>query len=156
MGSISRLLFGHERAVFTNGQFGFDARPGLLAFILIALFLSTFIYLVYIRPRLRLSKRMTLALALLRTTLMVLLVFMLLRPVLVVSSVVPRSSYVALAIDDSLSMTLRDTPGGLTRLEWAKQVLLNQQSSGQSSGAGSFITRLEEKFRTNLYGFSGE
>jgi len=156
MGSISRLLFGHERAVFTNGQFGFDVRPGPLALILIALFLSTFIYVVYIRPRLRLSKRMTLALALLRTTLMALLVFMLLRPVLVVSSVVPRSGYVALAIDDSLSMTLRDTPGGSTRLEWAKQVLLSQQSSGQSSAPGSFITRLEEKFRTNLYGFSGE
>src|SRR5687767_14357601 len=148
MGSISRLLFGHERAVFTNGQFGFDVRPGPLLVILIVLLLSIFIYVVYIRPRLRLSKRMTLALALLRTTLMALLVFMLLRPVLVVSSVVPRSSYVALAIDDSLSMTLRDTPGGVTRLESVKQALLNQQTSGQSS----FITRLEEKFRTNLYG----
>ena len=26
MGSLARLLFGHERAVFTNGQFGFDVR----------------------------------------------------------------------------------------------------------------------------------
>ena len=32
MGLLARLLFGHERAVFTNGQFGCDVRPrvGLL------------------------------------------------------------------------------------------------------------------------------
>jgi uncharacterized membrane protein len=152
MGPLARLLFGHERAVFTNGQFGFDLRPRPLVIILIVLFLIGFIYVVYIRPRLRLSKRMTVTLALLRTTLLALMVFMLLRPVLVVSSAVPRSSYVALAIDDSLSMTLVDTPGRLTRLESVKQALLKQPKSGQSP----FINRLEEKFRTNLYGFSGE
>lgn len=156
MGPLARLLFGHERAVFTNGQFGFDLRPRPLIVILIALVLSVFVYLVYIRPRLRLSKRMTVTLALLRTTLLALLVFMLLRPVLVVSSAVPRSSYVALAIDDSQSMTLVDTPGRLTRLESVKQALLASGSSGPSSGQGPFINRLEEKFRTNLYGFSGE
>jgi uncharacterized membrane protein len=152
MGSLARFLFGHEQAVFTNGQFGFDLRPRAWIVILIALCLAVFIYVVYIRPRWRMSKRMTVVLALLRTTLMALLLFMLLRPVLVVSSAIPRSSYVALAIDDSLSMTLVDTPGRVTRLESVKQALLTPRSSSQTS----FINRLEEKFRTNLYGFSGE
>lgn len=156
MGPLARLLFGHERAVFTNGQFGFDLRPRPFVVILIALVLSVFVYVAYIRPRLRLSKRMTVVLALLRTTLLALIVFMLLRPVLVVSSAVPRSSYVALAIDDSLSMKLVDTPGRLTRLGSVKQALLTSGSSGQKSGQSPFINRLEEKFRTNLYGFSGE
>ncbi len=71
---------------------------------------------------------------------------------MVVSSVVPRSSYVALAIDDSLSMKLQDTPGRVTRLDYARQMLLAPQSSGKNS----FLTGLEEKFKTNLYGFSGE
>src|SRR5437773_7826822 len=152
MGSLARLLFGHERAVFTNGQFGFDVRPRPVILILIAILLGVFIYFAYIRPRFRMAKHVSVVLALLRTTLIVLLVFMLFRPVVVVSSVVPRSSYVALAIDDSLSMKLQDTPGRATRLEAVKHALLTPQSSGQTS----FITRLEEKFKTNLYGFSSE
>ncbi|HEX3227330.1 MAG TPA: glutamine amidotransferase, partial [Pyrinomonadaceae bacterium] len=37
-------------------------------------------------------------------------------------------------------------------LDYAKQMLLSPPASGKSS----FISRLEEKFKTNLYGFSGE
>ena len=145
-------MFGHERAVFTNGQLGFDVRPRLFLLILVALLLGVFIYLIYIRPQLRVPKPVTFLLALFRTTLIALIVFMLLRPVVVVSSVIPRNSYVAVAIDDSLSMKLKDTPGRSTRLDSVKQALL----APQSSGSGSFIARLEEKFKTNLYGFSGE
>lgn len=152
MGSIARLLFGHERAVFTNGQFGFDVRPRLWLILLLAILLAVFIYFVYVRPRLRVGKRTTVILALLRAMLIVLVMFMLLKPVVVVSSVVPRSSYVALAIDDSLSMKLQDTPGRALRLDYAKQMLLAPQSRGKNS----FVGRLEEKFKTNLYGFSGE
>jgi uncharacterized membrane protein len=152
MGSLARLLFGHERAVFTNGQFGFDVRPRVWLLILLVILVGVFIYFVYVRPRLRVGRRMTVVLATLRTALIALVIFMLLKPVVVVSSVVPRSSYVALAIDDSLSMKLQDTPGRATRLDYAKQMLLSPPASGKSS----FISRLEEKFKTNLYGFSGE
>ena len=152
MGSLARLLFGHERAVFTNGQFGFDVRPRIWLLILLAILVGVFIYFVYVRPRLRVNRRMTVVLATLRTALIALVIFMLLQPVVVVSSVVPRSSYVALAIDDSLSMKLQDTPGRATRLDYARQMLLSPPASGKSS----FISRLEEKFKTNLYGFSGQ
>jgi hypothetical protein len=152
MGSLARLLFGHERAVFTNGQFGFDVRPRVWLLILLAILVGVFIYFVYVRPRFRVTRRTTVILATLRTALIALVIFMLLKPVVVVSSVVPRSSYVALAIDDSLSMKLQDTPGRTTRLDYAKQMLLSPPASGKNS----FISRLEEKFKTNLYGFSGE
>src|SRR5205085_5377927 len=79
-----------------------------------------------------------------------LMIVLLLRPVVVVSSVVPRSSYVAMIIDDSVSMKLRDVPGGATRLETVKQALLNADPNKDS-----FLNRLEKKFKTNLYGFSG-
>src|SRR4051812_667883 len=152
MGSLSRLLFGHERAVFSNGQFGFDLRPRVWLIILFALLLGAFICFIYIRPRFRVSRQTTFVLASLRALLIVLVAFMLLKPVVVVSSVVPRSSYVALAIDDSLSMKLQDTPQRATRLDYAKQMLLAPQASGKNS----FLTSLEEKFKTNLYGFAGE
>jgi uncharacterized membrane protein len=152
MGSLARLLFGHERAVFANGHFGFDLRPRLWLILLFAVLLGAFIYSVYVRPSFRLKKHTTVILASLRAALIVLVAFMLLKPVVVVSSVVPRSSYVAMAIDDSLSMKLQDTPGRLTRLEYAKQMLLATPASGKNS----FLANLEEKFKTNLYGFSGE
>jgi uncharacterized membrane protein len=152
MGSLARLLFGHERAVFSNGQFSFDVRPRLWLILPGVVLLAVFIYYVYVRPRLRVSKHTTIILASLRAALIVLVAFMLLKPVVVVSSVVPRSSYVALAIDDSLSMKLQDTPGRATRLEYAKQMLLAPPSSGKNS----FIASLEEKFKTNLYGFASE
>src|SRR5262245_24831260 len=152
MGTVARLLFGHERAVFTNGQFGFDVRPRLWLIVLFAILLGTFIYFLYVRPRLRITRRITVLLASLRVALIVLVVFMLLKPVIVVSSVVPRSSYVAVAIDDSLSMKLQDTPARATRLAYARQMLLESPTTGKNS----FLTNLEEKFKTNLYGFSRE
>ncbi len=151
MNQLVRFLFGHERAVFTNGQLGFDVRARPLLLMLIALLIGVFLYWVYIRPRARLLKRTAAALVALRAALLILMTLLLLRPVIVVSSVIPRSSYVAIVIDNSLSMTLKDMPGGASRLDAVRQTLLTPQSPGQNS----FLTRLEEKFKTNLYEFSG-
>ena len=150
MNQLVRFLFGHEQAVFTNGRFGFDVRPSAVVLLLILLLAAAFIYFIYLRPRIRLSKRTTATLIVLRAALIALMIVLLLRPVVVVSSVIPRSSYVAMVIDDSVSMKLRDAPGGATRLETVKQALLNADP-----GKDSFLNRLEKKFKTNLYGFSG-
>ena len=97
----------------------------------------------------RLGKRTTVTLVALRAAMLALMVILLLRPVVVVSSVIPRSSYVAMLVDDSVSMKLRDVAGGATRLDSVKQALLNT-----TPGKNSFLNRLEQKFKTNLYGFS--
>ena len=57
MEQLVRFLFGHERAVFRNGQFGFDVRPGALTLVLIFLVIGVFTYFIYIRKRGRLPKR---------------------------------------------------------------------------------------------------
>src|SRR5215213_10283877 len=150
MNQLVRFLFGHEQAVFTNGRFSFDVRPGALLLVLIFLLAAIFIYFIYLRPRMRLPKRTTAILIALRAALLTLMIVLLLRPVVVVSSVIPRSSYVAIVVDDSLSMKLRDLPGGVTRLDTVKQALLNA-----NTGKPSFLDGLEKKFKTNLYGFSG-
>ena len=150
MNQLVRFLFGHEQAVFTNGRFGFDVRPGALLLLLIVLLAAAFIYFIYLRPRVRLSKRTTATLIGLRVALLTLMVVLLLRPVVVVSSVIPRSSYVAMVIDDSVSMKLRDVPGDATRLDTVKQALFNN-----TPGQESFLNRLDRKFKTSLYGFSG-
>ena len=128
MNQLVRFLFGHEQAVFTNGRFGFDVRPGALILVLIVLLAGAFIYFIYVRPRIRLSSRTTATLIALRATLLAVMIVLLLRPVVVVSSVIPRSSYVAMVVDDSVSMKLNDVTGGATRLESVKQALLNNAS----------------------------
>jgi len=147
MNQLVRFFFGHEQAVFTNGRFGFGLRPNALLLILIALAVGGFIYYIYIRRRVRVPKRTAAVLMGLRAALLVLIVMLLMRPIVVVSSAIPRSSYVSLVVDDSLSMKLNDMPNGLNRLDSTKQALFG--------GKNPFLQRLEEKFKTNLYGFSG-
>lgn len=147
MNQLVRFLFGHEQAVFTNGRLGFGLRPNPLLLILIGLGIAALIYYIYIRRRVRVPKGTAAVLMTLRATLLVVILMLLLRPIVVVSSVIPRSSYVSLVVDDSLSMKLNDMPAGLNRLDSAKQALF--------SGDNPFLKKLEEKFKTNLYGFSG-
>src|ERR1043165_7246671 len=111
MNQLVRFLFGHEQAVFTNGRFGFDVRPSAVILILLVLLAGIFIYFIYLRPRVRLSKRTTATLIALRAALLLLMVALLLRPVVVVSSVIPRTSYVAMVVDDSVSMKIHDAAG---------------------------------------------
>lgn len=150
MNYLIRFLLGHEQAVFTNGRFGFDLRPGAVILIGIALVIAGLVYFIYFQPRARLTKGTTALLVALRAALLTLMIVLLLRPVVVVSSVVPRSSNVAVVVDDSLSMKLRDAPGQAARLDNVKQTLFSSQS-----GQPSFIKRLDERFKTDLYGFSG-
>lgn len=147
MDQLVRFLFKHERAVFTNGQFSFDIRPSLVLFIVGALLVGALIYFIYLRPRTRLAPMKLTGLIVLRVSLLALLTFLLLRPVVVVPSVIPRSTYVAVLADDSRSMQLTDEADQRSRLEAIRSTL---------AADGSFLRRLEDKFKANLYGFSSE
>ncbi|HLM55643.1 MAG TPA: vWA domain-containing protein [Pyrinomonadaceae bacterium] len=148
MDQLVQFLTGHERAVFINGRFGFDVRPHPLLLALFALLFVAFVYFVYVRPRARLGRNKLAGLVALRTALFALLAFMLLKPVVTVPSIVPRSTSVALLVDDSRSMQMGDMPGRQSRLDAVKAALLTPE--------GDFLKRLEERFRTDLYGFAGE
>jgi uncharacterized membrane protein len=150
MNHVIRFLFGHEQAVFTNGRFGFDLRPSVIVLILIVAILAAVVYFVYFRPRIRVKKGTTAVLVGLRAAILTLIIVLLLRPVVVVSSVVPRSTNVAVVIDDSLSMKLKDMPGGVTRLDGVRQALFSAPA-----GQRSFMNHLDERFKTDIYGFSG-
>jgi len=146
MDQLVQFFFKHERAVFANGQFGFETRPSFVLLILAAIAIAVIAYLVYVRPRTRLSSRSLTGLITLRILFLLLLAFLLLQPVIVVPSIVPRSSYVAVLVDDSRSMQLKDEAGGQSRLEALKSTILAPESP--------FLRRLDEKFKTNFYGFS--
>jgi uncharacterized membrane protein len=148
MDQLLQFLSGHERAVFTNGRFGFDllTHPALL--LAVAPLLLAFAYFVYAGPRARRSGRSRTSLILLRSALLMLLAFLLLKPVVVVHSVIPHSSSLALLADDSRSMQLADGPDRRSRLEAMRGALFPAE--------GQFLSRLQEKFRTDIYGFSDQ
>jgi uncharacterized membrane protein len=146
MDQLVQFLFGHERAVFTNGRFGFDLRPHVALVITAALLLVALVYFSYVRPRARVNPRGRVALVALRSALFLLILFLLLKPVVVVPSVVPRSSTVALLADDSRSMMVADEVGGQRRLEALKGALFPTD--------GTFLSRLRERFKTETYAFS--
>ncbi|MBV8859523.1 MAG: hypothetical protein JOZ02_21505 [Acidobacteria bacterium] len=148
MERLVQLLSGHGRAVFTNGRFGFDVRPSALVVVACALLLLAFVYFAYVRPRTRLAGGTRVGLIALRSALFLLILFLLLKPVVVVPSVIPRSSTVALVADDSRSMQMADAGDGRTRLEAMKTALFDAD--------GPFQKRLREKFRTQAYGFSNQ
>ena len=70
MNQLVRFLFGHEQAVFTNGRFGFDVRPSAVVLVLLVLLAGVFIYFIYLRPRVRLTKRTTATLVALRAAIL--------------------------------------------------------------------------------------
>jgi uncharacterized membrane protein len=148
MERLVQFLSGHERAVFTNGRFGFDVRPNALLLVACALALLAFVYFAYVRPRMRAGGGVRLGLIALRSALFLLILFLLLKPVVVVPSVIPRSSTVALVADDSRSMQMADAGEGRTRLDAMRGALFD--------AAGPFQTRLRERFKTQSYGFSGQ
>jgi uncharacterized membrane protein len=145
MDRLVQFFFKYEPAAFRNGQFTFELRPGLALLLTAALLLAAVVYLVYRRPRVQLTSPLRVSLMLLRVVLLTLLATLLLGPAIVVSSVIPHSSYVAVLADNSRSMQLTDEAQGHSRLEAMKKLL---------AGDGNFRKRLEEDYRLNLYGFA--
>lgn len=81
----------------------------------------------------------------LRALTLALLLFMAMRPVLNISTVLPQDSYLAVVIDDSESMTIKDDAKTARKDELQKKL-----------AETSLIKRLSEKFKVRIYRFSQE
>ncbi len=144
MDQLVQFFFKHKWSTFARGQLGFANRPSWLLMGLIALALGLLIYFLYLRPGYRINSASRWWLIGLRTCLLALLVIMLMRPVVVVPSVIPKSTSVAVLADDSRSMQLADE-NNRSRIDATRELL----SSGSPFAAG-----LNEKFKVDLLGFS--
>jgi uncharacterized membrane protein len=147
MDQLWQFFFKHKWAAFAKGQFGFINRPSFVFIVILLLLAGALIYFLYLRPGAP-SRRLTSpwqgGLVALRVGLFALIAILLMRPVMVVPSVIPKSSYVAFVADDSRSMQLNDEQGR-TRIQAVKD-LLNPNTS--------FSRGIEAKYKTAFYGFS--
>lgn len=144
MDHFVQIFFKHKWSTFAKGNLAFANRPSWLILVLLALLLGALIYFLYIRPGYRINSQAKWGLIALRAGLLALLFIMLMRPVVVVPSIIPKSTSVAVLADNSKSMSLSDE-NSRSRLDATKTLL----------AAGSkFAQGLNDKFRTSLYGFA--
>ncbi|HXG66351.1 MAG TPA: glutamine amidotransferase [Blastocatellia bacterium] len=144
MEQVVEFLFKYRAALFEKAQFGFGARPSAFLIAAIAACLALLVWFIYAHKSVALSPGWRVALIGLRVALIALFIFCLMRPVIVVPSVTPQSSYVAVLMDDSASMKLADENGG-ARLDAVKQLM---------SPGSLFAAALYDKFKVRAYKFA--
>jgi uncharacterized membrane protein len=141
---VVSFLFNHRQALFSKSQFSFGARPSILVIFALVAALALLAYFLYAVPAVRLALRWRVALIALRCALIAVILFCVMRPVIVVPSVIPQSTYVAVLMDDSSSMKLPDEATN-TRLDSVKQLM---------SDNNAFYSALSDKFKLRAYKFS--
>lgn len=162
MDLLMETLFKYKWSVFTRGELGFGHLPagwsGWWVVIMAGLVAAGVAVVAYrisigrqsIGRQHRSGERgdgRQWGMAALRGSLLLVLLLMLLRPVLVVPTVIPGSMSLALLIDDSRSMQLGDGEGGRTRIEAVREAL------GEPA---PILGGLEARFRLRRYRFAGE
>lgn len=146
MDNLIQILFKYKPSIFAKGQLGFTARPSLWLLVLLLALAGGLIYFLYFRGVIKLDSWPRVSLATLRVALLGLLAVLLMRPALVVSSVIPKANYIAVLGDDSRSMQLNDE-NGQTRNQALKELLKTD---------GAFAKGLDAKFKTNYFKFAGD
>ena len=145
--SLFELLFKYRPLMFEQGDFAFRASwVGYVA--LLAAAAAGFLTLrTYARVRGNSRPLDRAVLAGLRITALVLLAFCLLRPVLVLSSVVPQQNFLGVLIDDSRSMQIAD-----------RDEMPREQFVATTFGEvdGSLLPALADRFALRFFSFSSE
>ena len=144
MEQVVSFLFNHRQSLFSKSQFGFGARPSILALVGLVGALALLAYFLYATPSVRLALRWRIGLIALRCALVAVILICVMRPVIVVPSIIPQSSYVAVLMDDSSSMKLPDEGSG-ARIDAMKQLM---------SANSGFYSTLSDKFKLRAYKFA--
>jgi uncharacterized membrane protein len=146
MTAIFEFLFKYRPLIYEKGDLAFRSFwPGWVTLILIAAVLGGS-YLLYNRLAAALSSRWRLVLSALRALALLILLLIFLQPVLILHSVIPQKSFVAIAYDTSKSMEIRDGPEGQSRLDAQKDLL--------RAADNPLLDELQKKFKVRFFRFS--
>ena len=137
--SIFEFFFKYKPIIYQKGQLAFQllgSRWMFLLFVVAAVIGAYFAYRNVARDKFSIGP------VALRALTFTILAFIVLRPVLNIKSVLPQESYLAVLIDNSESMKIKDD-GQVARSE---QLLKEFEAS-------KFFARLDEKFKVRTYRF---
>ncbi len=142
--SIFSFLFKYRPAVFANGRLGFEPPIPPVVLVLGVTILLAGVLVTYRSARGRMGRRYFFTLTGLRTALLALLLLALLRPVVVVSTVIPQENILAVVLDDSKSMQLADQGDA------PRSSLISRTFSSEEAG---LLHDLSERFTLRFFRF---
>jgi len=141
--AIFRFFFKYPPVAYSRGRLALaSAWPGwvlALAIVLVAALVGLYLWRLRPRPTLR----QLLAVWGLQSLTLAILLLLLWRPSLVLSTLLPQRNVVAVLLDDSASMAMADR--GVKRVDQVRAVL---------SDSGPVMSQLRDKFQLRLYRFS--
>ena len=142
--SVFEFLFKYRPLVYSKGDFAFAAPQSIATFVIIALVIAIPVSLTYAWVTAESTRRDRVLLATSRAALLAILGICLMRPSLSISSLIEQRGYVAVLVDDSRSMSVKDD-GKETRADAAREWL----------GRDAKVRRaLESRFRVRYYRFA--
>lgn len=145
MNAIFEFLFKFRAAVFEQGDFIFGAPASVRLWLGVAGLVGASAVATYTIARGRSSVAERGIMAGLRVALLGLIVFCLMQPTLVLSTVVPQQNFVGILIDDSQSMALEDVDG-TPRHDFI--------ASAFTPGESDLLAQLSERFVLRFFRFS--
>ena len=131
--------------VFREGDFSFGVPlPGLLIAVMLLALAAATIW-AYRRTQGRIQRGFRGFLIFLRTIVLCLLAFCLLKPFLTIYQTNPDDSYLLVMVDQSKSMQITDSPDSETRLQRVNQLLFAEEEG--------LLEKLNAKFKVRLFAF---
>src|SRR6187549_1723617 len=140
--NIFEFFFKYKPIVYEKGRLAFQLLGSKWWFLLLVVLAAAAAFVFY---RMVTGEKRSPWLIVLRAVTLAVLLFMFLRPVLNISTVLPQDSYLAVVFDNSESMTIKED--GTTTRAAILQKQLNETS---------LIKRLSEKFKVRIYRFDKE
>src|SRR5215831_7727 len=137
--SIFEIFFKYKPIIYEKGHLAFQLLGSRWLFSLFVIAAAVGAYFAYKNVA---RDKYSIGLVALRTLTFTVLAFMFLRPVLELQTVLPQESYLAVVIDNSESMKIKDDG----------QVARSDQLAKQLETT-NFFKRLEEKFKVRTYRF---
>ena len=147
MESLFVFLFKYRPALFAQGELGLRPPLPLPLLLLLGAALAALVVGTYLRTGGKASPRDRLVLAGVRLGILALLGFALLRPTLLLSSVVPQQNYLGILIDDSRSMRIADADGEARGVRAA---------AAFTAGESALLQALRERFQLRYFRFAGQ
>lgn len=142
---VFQLLFKYRPVVFERGSFVLDPPVPVLAVLAAGVLVAAVATQWYVRTRGRLDGRDRFVLSMFRTGAVAVLTFILLRPMLVVATVVPQANFLGVLLDDSRSMRVADAGGR------ARHAVMTETFGSPDTPV---ISALAERFTLRFFRFS--
>ena len=142
---MSFFLDAYVIEAIRDGRFAFAYGPHPVIVLLLLALIPLLVWFLYKRTTRPVTPRWKTLLISLRSAVLILLLFMLMRPVITTFQVNPQETYLAVLVDDSASMQITDTPGAVSR---------SQAVADSLYGNSGILAGLADRYQVRTFAFN--